>query len=251
MTAIPPVSFTWTDGGGSSKTGQTLPIGGQLGATSVGVALATDTTLPLPAGAAADGTDATGVTQLSGGIGIRGWLSGIFSKLSGTLAISAAALPLPTNAAADGTDATGVTQLTGGVGIRGWLSGIYSKLSGTIAVSGTFWQATQPVSVASTLATSETYANLTVNAAGGAGAPISVPTSGATLLAAARIGRKEITLIFESAVQARIGGSNVTGTAYGALYGGVAQEAITISGGAAVYGFGVGGTATISVLEVY
>ena len=166
------------------------------------------------------------------------------------LAISAAALPLPTNAAADGTDATGVTQLTGGIGIRGWLSGIYSKLSGTIAVSGTFWQTTQPVSVASTLATSETYANLAVNAAGASGAPISVPTS-ATLLAAARTGRKEVTIIFESAVQARIGGSTVTGTAYGALYGGVAQEAITISGGAAVYGYGVGGTATVSVLEVY
>ena len=155
------------------------------------------------------------------------------------------------NPAADGTDATGVTQLTGGVGIRGWLSGIYSKLSGTLAVSGTFWQATQPVSVASTVATSETYANLIVNAAGTLGAPISVSNSSATLLAAARAGRKEVTIIFESAVQARIGGSNVTGTAYGALYGGVAQEAITISGGAAVYGYGVGGTATVSVLEVY
>lgn len=37
---------------------------------------------------AQDGSDATGVTQLSGGVGIRGWLSGIFSKLSGTLATS-------------------------------------------------------------------------------------------------------------------------------------------------------------------
>jgi len=32
-----------------------------------------------------DGTDSTGVTQLTGGVGIRGWLSGIFSKLSNTL----------------------------------------------------------------------------------------------------------------------------------------------------------------------
>ncbi len=48
-----------------------------------------------------------------------------------------------------GTDATGVTQPTGGQGIRGWLSAIYSKLLGSIAVTGTFWQATQPVSIAS------------------------------------------------------------------------------------------------------
>src|ERR1700758_2447980 len=34
---------------------------------------------------AQEGTDATGVTQLAGGAGIRGWLSGIFSKLSSIL----------------------------------------------------------------------------------------------------------------------------------------------------------------------
>src|ERR1700752_3370571 len=34
---------------------------------------------------AQEGTDSTGVTQLSGGAGIRGWLSGIFSKLSSIL----------------------------------------------------------------------------------------------------------------------------------------------------------------------
>ncbi len=50
--------------------------------------------LPLPVGAAQDGTDATGVTTPTGGSGIRGWLSGIYAKLSGTLAVSiAAALP--------------------------------------------------------------------------------------------------------------------------------------------------------------
>lgn len=47
-----------------------------------------------------------------------------------------------------GAGATGVTQPAGGSGVLGWLSGIYSRLSGTLAVSGTFWQATQPVSVA-------------------------------------------------------------------------------------------------------
>lgn len=70
--------------------------------------------LPLPTGAATDGADATGVVQMSGGVGIRGWLSGIFSKLSNPLAVtgefwqatqpvSVAALPLPTGAASEAT----------------------------------------------------------------------------------------------------------------------------------------------------
>lgn len=37
---------------------------------------------------AQDGADATGVSQLSGGVGIRGWLSGIYSKLSAALAVT-------------------------------------------------------------------------------------------------------------------------------------------------------------------
>ena len=70
-------------------------------------------------------------------------------------------IPLATAAAQDGTDGTGIPAPTGGSGIRGWLSGIYSKISTLVssgisvsnfpssqAVTGTFWQATQPVSVA-------------------------------------------------------------------------------------------------------
>lgn len=66
----------------------------------------------------------------------------------------------------NGTDATGVVPPLGAVGIRGWLSGIYSKLSSSLTVTfaaaqhvivdsapttpvtGTFFQATQPVSLA-------------------------------------------------------------------------------------------------------
>ncbi len=39
------------------------------------------------AGAALDGTDATGVVPPAGAVGIRGWLSGIYSRVSGTLAV--------------------------------------------------------------------------------------------------------------------------------------------------------------------
>jgi hypothetical protein len=116
--------------------------------------------LPLPSGAAQDGTDGTGITAPTGAVGIRGWLSGIYSKLAGSISvtgtfwqatqpISAASLPLPSGAAQDGTDATGIAAPTGAVGIRGWLSGIYSRLAGPLTVTGTFWQATQPISAAS------------------------------------------------------------------------------------------------------
>jgi hypothetical protein len=44
---------------------------------------------PVPIGAALDGTDASGVTQLTGGVGIRGWLSGIYSKIAATLNVAA------------------------------------------------------------------------------------------------------------------------------------------------------------------
>src|SRR5208283_3399040 len=54
-----------------------IPAGANaIGAVSVSNLRSTQAisaaSLPLPSGAAADGTDATGVTQLSGGVGIRG-----------------------------------------------------------------------------------------------------------------------------------------------------------------------------------
>ena len=56
---------------------------------------------------------------------------------------------LPTGAATDGTDITTPTAMpAGGLGIRGWLSSIWTKLNGSLAVTGTFFQATQPVSLA-------------------------------------------------------------------------------------------------------
>lgn len=70
-----------------------VPAQGQaLAASSLPVVLpaAQITTLTPPSntGYALDGTDATGITQLTGGVGIRGWLSGIFSKLSNPLAVT-------------------------------------------------------------------------------------------------------------------------------------------------------------------
>ena len=82
-------------------------------------------------------------------------VSGAFFQA--TQPVSAASLPLPTGAATEatlalvsGTDITTPSPAmpAGGVGIRGWLSAIWTKLNASLAVTGTFWQATQPISMA-------------------------------------------------------------------------------------------------------
>ena len=73
--------------------------------------------------------------------------------------VSAASLPLPAGAATEttaagirtdiGTDGSAPPPVLGaGTGVRGWLRSIYEKLTGTLAVTGAFFQATQPVSIA-------------------------------------------------------------------------------------------------------
>lgn len=137
--------------------------------------------LPLPTGAGTEatlagvrtdlGTDGTTPPAVLGaGTGVRGWLRSIYEKLTGSIAVtgtffqatqpvSAASLPLPTGAGTEatlagvrtdlGTDGTTPPAVLGaGTGVRGWLRSIYEKLTGSIAVTGTFFQATQPVSIA-------------------------------------------------------------------------------------------------------
>jgi len=48
-----------------------------------------------------EGVDATGIIEPTGGVGVRGWLSGIYAKLNGTLSVSVTTLPLPTGAAVE------------------------------------------------------------------------------------------------------------------------------------------------------
>jgi hypothetical protein len=81
----------------------------------------------------------------AGGVGIRGWLSAIWTKINGTLAISAASLPLPTGAATATNQTSQITQETA---INTKLA-LLAKLTDTQPVSGTFFQSTQPISAAS------------------------------------------------------------------------------------------------------
>lgn len=98
----------------------------------------------LPATPALDGSDVTTPTAMpAGGVGIRGWLSAIWTKLNGSLAVtgtffqatqpvSAAALPLPTGAAQEHATAAspGSVRLSDGAAYLATL-----PVSGTVAVS--------------------------------------------------------------------------------------------------------------------
>lgn len=130
--------------------------------------------LPLPTGAATSakqdtaiaslGTDITTPTAMpTGGVGIRGWVSAIWTKLNGTIGVtgtfwqatqpvSAASLPLPSGAAIAAnqqTDALTNTQLrASAVPVSGPLTDAQIRAT-ALPVSGAFYQATQPVSASS------------------------------------------------------------------------------------------------------
>jgi len=180
--------------------------------------------------------------------------------------VTASSLPLPIGAAQDGADGTGITPPTGGLGIRGWLSGIYSKLSGTIAVSGTFWPATQPVSLTSLptlvagsaligkVGVDQTTPGTTngvteVGSSNWAVTQVSVATT-ATSIVAARSARQAVVITNLGSTPVYLGGSGVT-TSAGALLPGVVGASKVIPTSAAVYGIVVSGAQSISVEELY
>jgi len=95
-----------------------LPVQGVTGGVPLPVSAGT---LPLPAGAAQDGTDATGVMPPAGAVGIRGWLSGMYIKLASSISVtgtfwqatqpvSATSLPLPAGAATAANQPTAAAQ---------------------------------------------------------------------------------------------------------------------------------------------
>lgn len=111
---------------------------------------------------------------------------------AGNMPITVAALPLPAGAATAvnqatelaslGTDITTPTAMpAGGTGVRGWLSAIWTKLNGSLAVTGAFFQATQPVSIAATVAVSNASLPLPTGAATEAGHLATIDTSTAKI----------------------------------------------------------------------
>ena len=120
-TAITAAGTSATSGSGvqGMTGGVPMAVSGTFWPTTQPISAAS---LPLPTGAAQDGTDGTGITPPTGATGIRGWLSGIYSKVSGSIAVtgtfwqttqpvSAASLPLPSGAATSALQTTINTTL--------------------------------------------------------------------------------------------------------------------------------------------
>lgn len=166
-----------------------------------------------------------------------------------TQPVSAASLPLPAGAATSakqpvlgtaGAPSSDVLSVQGKASMTPLLvdpSGVTSPVSiiAPVAVTGTFWQATQPVSIASpnNLATSQVSVGMT-----------------ATLIAASRAGRLGIIIENLGAVDIYIGNSGVTITT-GALLRGVAGTAMSFLFNGAIYGIVAAGTQSVSIAEVY
>jgi hypothetical protein len=92
------------------------------------------------------------------------------SSVGGTVAVSAASLPLPTGAAtaakqpALGTAGTASADVITVQGIASMTALVVDGSAVTQPVSGTFWQATQPVSIAAAVAVTDNSGSLTVDA---------------------------------------------------------------------------------------
>lgn len=90
----------------------------------------------------------------------------------------------------------------------------------------------------------------TEGASNGAGAQVAVTTT-ATLIAAARVGRKSILLQNLGATDVWIGFSNAVAATNGLLLPAGRGQGLALDGGAAIYGVVASGAQTISVAEFY
>lgn len=266
-------------GGGSNASVGTAGATAPTSATEVGfvnglgnlAAVATSNPLPVTFSAGVTTTDSgaaiTGATMPTGGSGLTGWLSAIWSKLSGTLSVSwsgqsvgVSSLPsLPAGSNAIGAvsvsnlPATQAVSWSGqSVSVSGTLPAFAATPSFNIAnaipaganVIGSVNLALggAAISTSNPVATTESYANIATG-------QISVANS-ATQIVAARAGRKEVTIANHGTTAVYIGGSAVT-SATGLFLAGVQGQGITITGAAAVYAITASGSQTVSFLEVY
>lgn len=121
------MSITVKDASGATQTVETLPVKGQADSSaSLPVVLASNA-LAEPGGA-----PITGASMPAGGVGMTGWLSAIWSKLSGAALESGGNLASIATAAGAPADAA---YTSGSGGVIGLLKGIFGKLAGTLAVS--------------------------------------------------------------------------------------------------------------------
>lgn len=121
-------------------------------------------------------------------------------------------------------------------------SGAWSvSVAGSVAVTGTFFQATQPVSLASLPQPTGAGSLATGQATMGASA---------VQIVASRSGRAAVTIVNHSTTDVFLGNSGVTITT-GVLLAGVKGAAVTLPASAAVFGITSGGTPTVSAVETF
>ena len=137
----------------SLATAPTTPVTGAFFQTtqpvSGTVTVSNPTTNP-ETGLAKDGTDITTPTAMpAGGVGIRGWLSAIWTKLNGSLAVTGTFFQATQPVSGTVTANTGLTQPLTDTQLRTTAVPVSLATAPTTPVTGTFFQATQPVSTAS------------------------------------------------------------------------------------------------------
>jgi hypothetical protein len=235
-------SFSGGGGGGSNASVGTAGVAAPTSATEIGFVnalgnlSAVGSANPMPVTVTAtlatsdSGAAITGVAMPTGGSGLTGWLSAIWSKLAGTLSVSGAV------SVSNFPSSQTVTWSGQSVALSGTLPAFAATPSVNLAIGGAAIGQSNPV------ATTETYSNLATG-------QISVASS-ATQIVPARAGRKEVTIVNHATTAVYIGGSGVT-AATGLFLAGVQGQGITVTGAAAIYAITASGSETVSFLEVY
>jgi len=192
------------------------------------------------------GAAVSGAAMPTGGSGLTGWLSAIWSKLAGTLNVngnvSVSNFPASQVVSWSGQSVSLIGTLpsfaaTPGVNIANAIpSGANLIGSVNLALGGAAIGQGNPV------ATTETYSNFATG-------QVSI-ASYATQIVPVRAGRKEITIANHGTTAVYIGGAGVT-AATGLFLAGVQGQGVTITGAAAVYAITASGSQTVSFLEVY
>jgi hypothetical protein len=161
---------------------------------------------------------------------------GAVTVTSGNISAQAAIVNWPTTSNVVVTSGNVVTQAN----VTNWPTTFNSP----IFVNGSAANTSNPVPVSGNVNTTETYSNF------GTTGPLTVGTS-ATLIVAARVGRKEVTVIQEGTTAARLSSSSSMSMSNGILLANSVGSGITITGGSAIYAIVASGTTTISAGEVY
>jgi hypothetical protein len=245
-------SFGGGGAGGSNASVGVTGAASPTSATEIGFTNALGTlsgvsaSSPLPVVTTDSGAAITGASMPAGGSGLTGWLSAIWSKLSGTLSV------IGSVSVANFPSSQTVTWSGQSVSLSGTLPAFAAAptvtLGSAIPTGANVIGAVNldiggaSVSQGNPVPTTETYSNINTG-------QISVATS-ATQIVAARAGRKEVTIANHATTAVYIGGPSVT-AATGLLLAGVQGQGITITGAAAIYAVAASGTETVSFLEVY